>query len=95
MKNLFTLLEDRSRRRTPCSHFQEQYAGGTLRYSELKPALAEAVVAELNPVRERREELAAHPERVWEALDSGRNAPAPSPLIRMREVREKMGLRRV
>ena len=92
VKNLFTLLEAFAPAET-VQHFQAQYEAGTLRYGELKPALADAVVAELNPIRERREELAAHPERVWEALDSGAERARAAAAVTMAEVREKMGLR--
>jgi tryptophanyl-tRNA synthetase len=93
VKNLFTLLkafgtEDQLR------YFEAQYEGGTLRYSELKPAVADAMVAELNPIRERREALAAEPERVWEALDHGARRAREVATCTMEEVREKMGLRR-
>ncbi len=92
VQNLFTLLGSFAPEET-VRHFQEQYEAGTLRYSELKPALAEAMVAELNPVRERREELAAHPERVWEALDAGAERAAVVARATMEEVRERCGLR--
>ncbi|MFN3649131.1 MAG: tryptophan--tRNA ligase [Armatimonadota bacterium] len=92
VKNLFTLLECFG---TPeqVRYFQEQYEAGELRYSELKPAVADAVVAELNPVRERREELIAHPERVWEAIESGAERARAVARATMEEVRAKMGLR--
>jgi tryptophanyl-tRNA synthetase len=91
VKNLFTLLHAFAPAET-YAHFQAEYEGGTLKYSELKPALAEAVVAELNPVRERRAELCAHPERVWEALDHGAKRARSIAVQTMAEVREKMGL---
>jgi tryptophanyl-tRNA synthetase len=91
VKNLFTLLEAFAPAET-VGHFNAQYEAGTLRYGELKPALADAVVAELNPIRERREELAAHPERVWDALDYGANRAREIASRTMDEVRQKMGL---
>lgn len=90
--NLFMLLRCFATDET-VKYFQEQYDAGTLRYGELKPALADAVVAELNPIRERREELAAHPERVWEALDHGAARARSVAQQTMDEVRKKMGLR--
>jgi tryptophanyl-tRNA synthetase len=89
--NLFTLLKAFATPET-VTHFEAQYEAGTLRYSELKPAVAEAIVAELSPIRARREELAAHPERVREALGTcGARARAVGRAT-MAEVREKMGL---
>ena len=92
VKNLFTLLQALGSAES-ARHFEEQYAAGTLRYSELKPAVADAVVGALNPIRERREELAAHPERVWAALDSGAQRARAVAVETMAEVRTKMGLR--
>lgn len=92
VRNLFTLLKAFAAAET-VRHFEAQYEAGTLRYGELKPALAEAVAAEMNPVRERREELAAHPERVWEALDHGAQRARQVAVEIMAEVREKMGMR--
>lgn len=90
--NLFTLLR--------CfgsagiiSHFEQAYEAGTLRYSELKPAVAEAVIADVAPVRERRQELAARPERVWDVLDAGARTAREVARTTMAEVRERMGLR--
>jgi tryptophanyl-tRNA synthetase len=94
VKNLFTLLEAFAPAET-VRHFQEQYDAGTLRYGELKPALADAVVASLNPIRQRREELAAHPERVWEALDHGARRARTLAKQTMEEVRDRMGFRRI
>ena len=55
VKNLFTLLQAFAAKET-VEHFKAQYDKGTLRYGELKPAVAEAIVAELGPIRERRAE---------------------------------------
>jgi tryptophanyl-tRNA synthetase len=91
--NLFTLLKSFAAPDV-VKHFEEQYAAGTLRYSELKPALADAVVVELNPVRERRAELAANPSLVWDALDHGAKRAREVAVNTMDEVRRVMGLRR-
>ena len=92
MKNLFTLLEEFGDAPTN-HHFQAAYAAGTLRYSELKPAVADAVVAALTPIRARREELVAHPQQVHAALDAGaERAPAVARRT-MEEVRHRLGLR--
>lgn len=92
VQNLFTLLKEFGTAER-VEYFEEQYAAGTLRYSELKPAVADAMVAELNPIRARRDELAAHPERVWEALDHGARRAREVAARTMEEVRRKMGLR--
>ncbi len=91
VKNLFTLLRSFAGPEA-VTYFQEQYAAGTLRYGELKPAVAEAVVAELNPIRARREELAARPDQVWDALASGGDRARGIARATMTEVRERMGI---
>ncbi len=92
VKNLFTLLKGFGTADT-LRYFEEQYAAGTLRYSELKPAVADAVVTELAPIRERREQLAAHPERVHAALEQGAKRARSVAVQTMEEVRRHLGLR--
>lgn len=92
VKNLFTLLEAFAPPET-VARFRAEYDAGTLRYSELKPALADAIVAELRPIRERREALAAQPERVREALDHGARRARAVAERTIEEVREKVGFR--
>lgn len=93
VKNLFTLLAAFAPAET-VEYFEQQYQAGTLRYGELKPAVADAVVAELNPIRERREQLAGKPGDVWEILDAGAARARAVAAQTIVEVRERMGLRR-
>ncbi|MBM3459046.1 MAG: tryptophan--tRNA ligase [Armatimonadetes bacterium] len=93
VRNLFTLLEAFAPGER-VAHFQEQYDAGTLRYSELKPAVAEAICTELAPIRERRAALAENPNRVWEILDAGAERARTQARQTLAEVRERMGLRR-
>jgi tryptophanyl-tRNA synthetase len=92
VQNLFTLLSEFA---PPdiAARFRGEYESGTLRYSELKPALAEAVVCELAPIRERRRELADRPDRVHAALRRGADRAGAIASKTMEEVREKLGLR--
>lgn len=92
VKNLFSLLRAFGSTDT-VQHFEEQYAAGTLRYGELKPAVADAVVTELAPIRERRQQLLADPEQVWAILDEGARRARAVAQETMVEVRRKMGLR--
>lgn len=92
VKNLFTLLEEFSDPAT-VGHFRQAYAGGSLRYAELKPAVADAVAAALAPIRARRQELVAHPEQVRAALDAGADRAATVARRTMDEVRHRLGLR--
>ena len=92
VKNLFALLRSFAPAET-VQHFEAQYEAGTLRYGELKPAVADAVVAGVAPIRARREELLAHPEQVWDVLDEGARRASAVARETMTEVRRKMGLR--
>src|SRR5262249_54965065 len=92
VQNLFTLLEAFAPPET-VAHFHAEYEAGRLRYSELKPALADCMVQVLNPIRERREDLAAHPERVRDLLAAGAARARAIARETTAEVREKMGLR--
>jgi tryptophanyl-tRNA synthetase len=90
--NLFTLLRAFAPAET-VTYFGDQYDAGTLRYSELKPAVAEAIVTEISPIRARREELAAHPKRVREALAASAARARTVAGATMAEVHEKLGLK--
>lgn len=92
VKNLFTLLEEFSDPAT-VGHFRQAYAAGSLRYAELKPAVADAVGAALAPIRARRQELVAHPEQVRAALDAGADRASTIARRTMDEVRHRLGLR--
>jgi tryptophanyl-tRNA synthetase len=90
--NLFMLLEQFAPRDV-AAHFHAQYEAGTLRYSELKPAVAEHMVAELAPIRERRAALAADPNRAREALYASAARARAVAQATVAEARERMGLR--
>lgn len=91
VKNLFTLLEVFSPKET-VKHFQEQYEGGNLRYSELKATLGQDLVNTLRPIRERRQELASQKGRVCEILREGARHLRKVAQATMAEVKDKMGL---
>ncbi len=89
--NLFTLLEVFSPHAH--THFAEAYREGTIRYSELKQVLADALVETLQPIRERYRQLLSHPEEVWDILRHGAGRARPVAQATMEEVRRRMGLR--
>lgn len=91
VKNLFTLLEGFAEPDV-VSHFREQYDQGTLRYSELKPALADAIIEKLTPIRERREELLADADGLRDILRAGGEKARAIARETIDEVRERMGL---
>ncbi len=89
--NLFTLLEVFAPDAVP--HFAEAYTEGTIRYSELKQVLADALVEVLAPIRERYHQLVSHPDEVWDVLREGAARARPVAQATMDEVRRRMGLR--
>lgn len=90
--NLFTLLAVFAPQRS--GEFRAAYEQGTIRYSEMKQVLADAVVGTLTPIRERYEELARNPQQVRDILADGARRVRPMAQATMEEVRVKMGLRR-
>ena len=91
VKNLFTLLEVMGSP-TVVAQLQSDYDGGKLRYSDLKAALTEAMLTHLRPIRERRAELAAHPDVVVDALAASAQELRRRAEITMQQVRERLGL---
>ncbi|MDR7612804.1 MAG: tryptophan--tRNA ligase [Armatimonadota bacterium] len=89
--NLFTLLEVFAPDRYP--EFADAYQKGTIRYSEMKQVLAEAIVKTFAPVRERYHELLRRPDDLRDILADGARRARPVAQATMEEVREKMGLR--
>lgn len=89
--NLFQLLRGFSSPET-IAEFEESYAAGHLRYSNLKSKLAEDIAAELESVRVKYEELKADPSRVHHILQRGADEARARARETMQEVKEKMGL---
>ena len=92
VRNLFTLLELTAPPEV-YRHFEEAYRDGTIRYVELKEALAEALVRLLSPIQERYRELSARPELAWEIAAAGAERARSVAQQVIGEVRERMGLR--
>jgi len=89
--NLFTLLEVLAPDRYP--EFAGAYQAGTIRYSEMKQVLAEAMVETFAPIRERYAQYARRPDNVRDILADGARRARPVAEVTMEEVRAKMGLR--
>jgi tryptophanyl-tRNA synthetase len=90
--NLLTLLEICNENET-AARFRAEQEAGSIRYGDLKAALSQALLATLAPIRERREQLLAEPERVREILgDSASTVRAVARQV-IAEAREAAGLR--
>ncbi len=91
VKNLFELLR-------ACgvqdghNNLMADYQTGTLRYSALKEAVADAVVALINPLRERLAELYTHRSQVEEQIRASSAKTRLRAQQTLREVRELAGL---
>jgi hypothetical protein len=68
------------------------YNAGTLKYSELKPAVADALVKVCNPIRERFLELDKDKKQIKEATKASSEAIRKVAQATMREVKELVGL---
>lgn len=89
--NLFALLEAFAPPEV-IDEFQQEYEAKTIRYSDLKQAVAEHMIAELDPIRERRAELLANPGQLREVLASGAAAARKVAKANLEEIRAKVGL---
>jgi tryptophanyl-tRNA synthetase len=89
--NLFTLLEVFAPDRYTA--FADAYRAGTIRYSEMKEVLADAMIRAFAPIRDRYEELMRSPDVVRDVLAEGARRARPVAEATMDEVRRRMGLR--
>lgn len=89
--NLFTLLEAFAPARYP--EFVAAYEAGTIRYSEMKQVLADAMVETFTPMRERYEQLIRRPDAIRDILVDGAARARPVARATIEEVRQRMGLR--
>jgi len=88
-KNLIGLIEVLvSKERA--EHYFEARRQGTIKYSELKPELAEAIIKELEPIQKKRAEISD--EEVKSILKSGAEKLASDAQKNIREIKQKMGL---
>lgn len=70
--------------------FMTERKNGTIKYSEFKPALAEAIIKELEPFQKKRAEISD--EDVKEIFADGAAKLRPIAQATIKEVKEKMGL---
>lgn len=89
--NLFLLLENFS---TPemVRHFDEQYAKGTIRYSELKEQLIEDIGEFLTPVQKTYNQLLANPKELHTILENGAEKARPVAAETVKRAKAALGL---
>lgn len=71
--------------------YLEERKNGTIKYSEFKPALAEAIIKELEPFQKRRAEISD--EDIKQIFKEGAEKLRPIAQQTIEEVKEKMGLK--
>ena len=89
--NLFTLIKLFAPKEVFIG-FVQQYRKGTIRYSEMKTLLAEAVYAELQPLQEKRRYYEENPKEVDAIIADGNKKARAIAEETVKEVKEKMGL---
>jgi tryptophanyl-tRNA synthetase len=87
--NLMTILE--VIHPESVADFKKQFEDGSIRYSDLKTHLAGKLAEYLGPFRQRRAELAAKPDIVWDTLRAGREQAEKITSGTLAEVKKKMG----
>lgn len=87
--NLIGLMESFAGKEK-ADRYLEQRKAGTIKYSEFKPELAEAIIKELEPIQKRRAEISD--EDVKKIFQSGALKLAAPAGKTIQEVKEKMGL---
>lgn len=73
------------------AEFEKQAKAGTIRYADLKSQLAEKLAEYFRPFRDRRAELAARPQEVWDILAAGEEQARTIAQATLAEAKEKMG----
>lgn len=84
--NLYGELTSKSQ----ADEYLAQRKAGTIKYSEFKPALAEAIISELEPFQARRKEISD--DDVKNIFKEGAEKLQPVASATIKEVKEKMGL---
>ena len=89
--NLFRLLETFADKKT-YADMKSKYDAGTLKYVELKEILADAIIAELKPIQEKRAQLLKDLAYVSRVIEEGTARARALAQKTMEEVREKIGI---
>ncbi|MFH1668057.1 MAG: tryptophan--tRNA ligase [Candidatus Komeilibacteria bacterium] len=91
VSNLFELLslfgDDKA-----VAKFEVQYNQKTIKYSELKEALADTIIKTLEPIQERIKEIEFNPKKVKTILDKGAKQAQVIAVKNMEDIKKKMGL---
>ncbi|OGF22699.1 tryptophan--tRNA ligase [Candidatus Falkowbacteria bacterium RBG_13_39_14] len=92
-ENLLALLDYVSDNKDRIRDFVSEYKNGSLKYSELKPFLAEEIIKMLAPIQERRKKLEKDIDYVRSVLENGANKARKIAKETMEVVKKKVGVR--
>lgn len=92
IKNLFTLLEIVSEKGT-VEHFRESYNNCTIRYGDLKKQLAQDIIKQTLPIKERFEEIYNDTSYLRSVVERGTQLARESAVATLREVRQAVGIK--
>ena len=91
-ENLLKILEQFSNDPIAVKKFKTQFKDGSIRFSELKPFLAEAIITKLKPIKEKRAEYEKNSKLVEQILMEGTERARLVAKETLRKVKEKMFL---
>lgn len=91
VKNLLELLRA-CEKGTIAAEFDAQYRAGTIRYVDLKNAVADAVIETVRPIHKRRAELLADEEHAWSIVEKGSEKAREIARATLHDVRKAVGL---
>lgn len=92
IKNLFDLLEVFS----SADNYQKlmsDYQNKSLKYSELKPALAKAIIDYLTPIQKKFSDLQSKPDEVWKVIEEGNIKASKTANETLDKAKKAMGLK--
>lgn len=89
-KNLLGLFEQFSDNPDDIKKFNQQFKDGSIKYSELKPLLADAIIQKLKPIREKRAYYEKNPKVVEDILFEGTKKARNLAKQTLAKVKEKM-----
>lgn len=92
VKNLFILLEACEAPTEIITDLNQQHTAGTLKYVDLKKAVAETIIKLVEPIQEKLKELEANPSYVAEVITAGTARARALAQATMKEVKQKCGL---
>lgn len=91
-KNLLSLLEQFSDDPSIVEKFQTASKDGSIKYSELKPVLAEAIIEKLKPIRDKRKTYEKNPKTVEKILIDGTDKARTVATQTLKKVKKQMFL---